>query len=509
MPNALKIHCGTQAIGSLEDDLRSPPRRARPGAGAVRAALLLLVAACLVALFPTRAMAQHGGAVSAEALGLEDSPALDDSPGVDDAPGPDDTPGLDESAAESESSNGEVTPAQELTASVLFQLIAAEIAAQSGQYGSAVQTMLELARQTGDSRIARRATELALRERVYARSLAAAQMWRKLAPESTQAVLVLENLYLAGNRLEDAGKLLAQRLAMAPNEAGRAQIWFNLRQVLLRLDKPQSALGLAERLAQVGSAAQGEDRTTLAMLLVQSGSPAAADKIAESLKLAVRHASRLELSQAALQIKRQDLALLPLERLIREADDRQVQTQALLLLAQLMRESERAEEGFQLLDASLAKDPKRVELLYDHAMAAERLNRLEVAEKSLRLLIELRPRYAHAYNALGYALADRNIRLDEAQQLIEKALELAPEDPHIIDSMGWVLYRRGNLQGALEYLQRAYRLQADAEIAVHLGEVLWKLGRRDEALELWRIARKSEPGNAVLRETLGRLEVSL
>jgi tetratricopeptide (TPR) repeat protein len=476
----------------------------------VLAALLLIVTACLGVLFPVLAMAQHDGAVPAlQVSGHEDSPVLDDSPGVDDAPGPDDTPRLDESTAESESSNGEVTPVQELTAAVLFQLIAAEIAAQSGQFGSAVQTMLELARQTGDSRIARRATELALRERVYARSLAAAQMWRKLAPESTQAVLVLENLYLAGNRLEDAGKLLAQRLAVAPDEAERAQIWLNLRQVLLRLDKPQAALGLAERLAQAGSAAQGEDRTTFAVLLVQSGSPEAAGQIAEALKLAVRHSSRLELAQAALQIKRHDLALLPLERLIREADDRQVQSQALLLLAQLMRESERAEEGFQLLDASLAKDPKRVELLYDHAMAAERLNRLEVAEKSLRSLIELRPRHAHAYNALGYALADRNIRLDEAQQLIEKALELSPEDPHIIDSMGWVLYRRGNLQGALEYLQKAYRLQADAEIAVHLGEVLWKLGRRDEALELWRIARKSEPGNAVLRETLGRLDVSL
>jgi len=522
MPIALMIRRITQAIGPPAADSGSLRPLERPSASAVAAALLLPVAACLVVLFPIRALAQHGGAVSAlHACGLDNGPALDESPGVgdapgldagssaDDGPGPDDAPGVDDSPAEPESSSGEVAPAQELTASVLFQLIAAEIAAQSGQLGSAVQTMLELARQTGDSRIARRATELALRERVFARALAAAEMWRKLAPESTQAVLVLENLYLAGNRLEEAGKLLARRLAMAQDEPGRAGIWFNLRQALLRLDKPQAALGLAEQLARAGSAAQGEDQTTLAVLLVQSGSSAAAGRIAEALKLAERHASRLELAQSALQIKRQDLAQLPLERLIREADDRQVQSQALLLLAQLMRESERAEEGFQLLDASLARDPRRVELLYDHAMAAERLNRLEVAEKSLRQLIELRPKHAHAYNALGYALADRNIRLDEAQQLIEKALELAPEDPHIIDSMGWVLYRRGNLEGALEYLQRAYRLQADAEIAVHLGEVLWKLGRRDEAMELWRNARRSEPGNAVLRETLGRLEVSL
>jgi len=445
-----------------------------------------VAAGSLVAILPTTAHAQVNSA----------SPAHHN-------------PSEQDEVAEADSSSGETAPAQELTAYILFQLLAAEIAAQEGQLGSAVQTMIELARQTGDSRIARRATELALRERVFARALAAAELWRKLAPQALQPVLVLENLYLAGNRLDDAGKLLAGRLASAPSEAERAKIWLNLRQALVRLEKPQAALGLAQGLAHKTPSAQGEDRATLALLLVQTSSPLAADTISEALSLLRRPASRLEVAQAAMLIKRQDLAQRPLEQLIHEADDRPLQSQALLLLAQLMRESARAEEGFQLLDASLAKDPQRVELLYDHAMAAERLNRMEVAERSLRLLIALRPTHAHAYNALGYALADRNMRLEEAQQLIEKALELAPEDPHIIDSMGWVLYRRGNLQGALAYLQKAYQLQADAEIAVHLGEVLWKLGRKDEAITLWRNARTSEPGNAVLRETLGRLDVSL
>ena len=461
----------------------SPSAGGRTRAGLF--ALLLLFAASLAAL------AEPAFAQDSEQAEADDGVAADDT------------------AAERDSGVGEVAPPQDLTAAVLFQLTAAEIAAQRGQLGSAVQTLLELARLTGDSRIARRATEFALRERVFARALSAAELWRKLAPESPQAVLVLENLYLAGNRLDDAGKLLARRLGSAADETERARIWVNLRQTLLRLEKPQAALGLAEQLLPASPSALGEDRATLAILLVLTGAPEAAGRIAEALELPLRQASRLELARAALQIKRQDLAQKPLEGLIREADDRSLQSQALLLLAQLMRESERAEEGFRLLDSSLAKDPKRVELLYDHAMAAERLNRLELAEKSLRQLIELRPKHAHAYNALGYALADRNIRLEEAQQLIEKALELAPEDPHIIDSMGWVLYRRGKLEAALEHLQKAYRLQADAEIAVHLGEVLWKLGRKEEALELWRNARKSEPGNPVLRETLVRFDVEL
>jgi Flp pilus assembly protein TadD len=233
------------------------------------------------------------------------------------------------------------------------------------------------------------------------------------------------------------------------------------------------------------------------------------NSIAKLLNQKLNPNTRLELAQAAMQLKRLDLAQAPLEELSQKGKEPALQSQALLLLAQLMRESARADEGFRLLDQELQQDPQRVELLYDHAMAAERLNKLDIAEQSLRRLIAVRPRHAHAYNALGYSLADRNIRLEEAQAYIEKALELAPEDPHIIDSMGWVRYRRGDLAGALMYLQKAYQLQADPEIAIHLGEVLWKLDRKDEAIALWRQAQKTEPANQLLRDTLNRLAVTL
>jgi len=177
--------------------------------------------------------------------------------------------------------------------------------------------------------------------------------------------------------------------------------------------------------------------------------------------------------------------------------------------AQVLRQARRHQEAFDVLDAALERMPGNPELLYDHAMAAEKLDRLPAMEASLRKLIELRPDNAHAYNALGYSLADRNLRLDEAQALIEKALALAPEDAHIIDSMGWVLYRRGEFERAAEYLQRAFKLRPEAEIAAHLGEVLWRLGRTAEARRLWRDARVREPDNEVLRETLARLNVSL
>jgi Flp pilus assembly protein TadD len=134
---------------------------------------------------------------------------------------------------------------------------------------------------------------------------------------------------------------------------------------------------------------------------------------------------------------------------------------------------------------------------------------MDEMERLLRQVIALKPDHQHAYNALGYSLAERNQRLPEARQLIAKALELAPGDPVIIDSLGWVEFRLGNTQEALRLLQQASAARPDIEIAAHLGEVLWTLGRRDEALRVWREARGRDGGNELLRATLARLKVDL
>ena len=100
--------------------------------------------------------------------------------------------------------------------------------------------------------------------------------------------------------------------------------------------------------------------------------------------------------------------------------------------------------------------------------------------------------------------ADRKLRLPESRQLIEKASQLAPKDPFILDSLGWVLYRQGDLEGALTHLQRAYAERPDPEIAAHLGEVLWTLGRKDEARSILREAQKKDPSHEVLMEAVKR-----
>ena len=127
-------------------------------------------------------------------------------------------------------------------------------------------------------------------------------------------------------------------------------------------------------------------------------------------------------------------------------------------------------------------------------------------EADLRRVMVLRPDDAQAYNALGYTLADRTNRLAEAITLLDKALTLAPDDPFILDSVGWAQYRSGNLARAQEYLERAYRVRPDPEIAAHLGEVLWARGQRDEAGKLWQTSLQTHPQNEVLLETLRRLK---
>jgi Flp pilus assembly protein TadD len=174
-----------------------------------------------------------------------------------------------------------------------------------------------------------------------------------------------------------------------------------------------------------------------------------------------------------------------------------------------LRDANRLPEAMAVFQAGLERFPNNTDLLYDYAMTAEKSDQLAVMEKALRKVIELAPNNQQAYNALGYSLAERNMRLQEAYALIDKALMLAPEDPFIIDSMGWVQFRMGKFKEAETLLRRAYSLRPDAEIAVHLGEVLWVRGEKDDAQKFWRDAQTKDPQNDTLKSTLARLNVRL
>lgn len=185
------------------------------------------------------------------------------------------------------------------------------------------------------------------------------------------------------------------------------------------------------------------------------------------------------------------------------------QIQVMVADAQLLRNANRIPEALAILSKGLERFPADTGLLYDYAMLAEKADKLDLMEAALRKIIRLAPDNQHAYNALGYSYAERNIHLQEAYTLIEKALKLTPEDPFIMDSMGWVQFRLGKLQEAEDFLRRAYALRPDVEIGVHLGEVLWVKGDKEAAQKLWRDAKQKDPQNELLKSTLTRLRVPL
>ena len=173
-----------------------------------------------------------------------------------------------------------------------------------------------------------------------------------------------------------------------------------------------------------------------------------------------------------------------------------------LAISQWLREDKQINAALTIIEQALAKFPADTDLQSELAMLCEKLGRFDQMESLLRGIMKVKPTDAHAFNALGYSLADRKIRLDEARQLILKAVQLAPRDPFIQDSLGWLEYRVGNTAEAIRILEAAYKARPDAEIAAHLGEVYWQSGQQDKAGTIWREGLMLKSDNDTLLDTL-------
>jgi len=176
-----------------------------------------------------------------------------------------------------------------------------------------------------------------------------------------------------------------------------------------------------------------------------------------------------------------------------------------MIEAELLRNDRQYEAANEVYTKALVQFADNTDLLYARALNAVDMDRVDLLEQDLRKILATQPDHVDSLNALGYTLADKTDRLVEARGYIEKALSLNPDNPAILDSMGWLEYRMGHLEGALEYLQKANDLHPDAEIAAHLGEVLWQLGQHESALQVWRDANENEPDNRFIRPTMQRL----
>ncbi|TXH73672.1 MAG: tetratricopeptide repeat protein [Thiobacillus sp.] len=538
-------------------------------------------------------------------------------------------------AAEAAAKAQAALPKQPLTPDILFKFLVAEVAGQRGQIGIAQSTYLDLARETHDPRIARRAAEVSMFARNPAGALEATRLWMAAEPDSEPAQQTMAVLLLNEGKFDEAEPILRVLLKKDP-----ANGFLHLTSVMGKTRGSPAGLELVERLAEdyptlpearfaVAQAAASVGRNEAAVAALQKADdlrpgwePAAllraqildqtshADALAFMRTFLTAHPDarevRLAYARVLVNANHFDEARAEFTRLTRDfprnaevsfaagllslqmgdaktAHDFLAKTleynprdpnavyyylgqaaeqmkqpeaagayyagvkagnylvpararQAVLLVgagrpdeaiallkatqgendaqnvrliqaqAEVLRGSKQYAAIYEVLSEGLKRYPDSADLLYDHAMAAEKLDKLDVLEADLRRVIVLRPMDAQAYNALGYTLADRTKRLSEAITLLDKALTLSPDDPFILDSVGWAQYRSGNLARAQEYLERAFKARPDPEIAAHLGEVLWARGQRDEAGKLWQTSLQSHPQNEVLLETLHRLK---
>ena len=532
-------------------------------------------------------------------------------------------------------------PAVELSPDLLYKMMLAEIALQRGLPQTAVQTLLEVARETRDPRVAQRATEVAWNARLMKEALEAAGLWLKADPQSAQARQVVAALLISQDSLTDAQVPLEQWLAADKANAGRnfvqiaqllarhkdkkaafdllrglarpyngiaevrlavAQAAWNANDVDAALAESRAALGIKpdlelavlfhaqalQRRSSAEATSYLEDylkrfpkandvRLTYARLLANEKRTPEARKqfeilvqespnnpeIAMAVGLLALQASDYDaaekhfrgalaaghkepdaiwmfLGQIYEERKNYDEALkwyagvtsgerymsaqaryanvLVKQGKLDEARkhlqsikprDEAQRIQLVQAEANMLREAQAYSDAYDLLGKTLEGAPDSIDLLYDQAMIAEKLDRVDVMERNLRKVIEIQPEHAHAYNALGYTFADRNQRLPEARKLIEKALELAPQDGYIVDSLGWVLFRMGQMSEAVTQLRRAFEMRPEAEVGAHLGEVLWADGKRDEAQKIWSDLLKESPANDTLQGTVKRLAPAL
>jgi tetratricopeptide (TPR) repeat protein len=523
-----------------------------------------------------------------------------------------------------------------LTPSRMFQILAADVAVQRGEFDVAAKIYLELATNLKDSRLARRAAQAATLARQPSLVLEAAKVWANLEPESSQARNTLAAVLISQGPLSESKQFLAKWIAEAKDPAevfrninrvlgsqkNRREVFDVIREVAAPYDLfdshmaiAQAALGMDSKdAATLQPAVAAMDRA----LQLQPGSDVAAEVKAELLvrsspdeairfltEFGMRYpdarnsryllarillaenkpqsardamlgliarwpddvSMQYVLALASYEMKDYAAAERALIKLLdnEEADHDRVLTllgqvnedqkryadalgryravgegdlwfgaqqrialalgklgsvaearahlkeikatpaqkvQLALTEGNLLRDANLLKEAYEALEVSAKTYPDSSEILYDLAMMAEKVDRLDVAESSLKRVIALKPDDAQGYNALGYTLVDRTDRVEEGLKLIEKAHAISPEDAFILDSLGWGYYRLGQYPKSVEYLERALKKRQDPEVAAHLGEVLWTMGQYEAAERVWRTALVEAPTHPVLTATM-------
>jgi tetratricopeptide (TPR) repeat protein len=304
----------------------------------------------------------------------------------------------------------------------------------------------------------------------------------KKHPQDVQIRLLYVQLLLRQEAFAQALSELERILKQAPNhpDALYAYALVNLQQG--REEKAESALRRLLKQAKW----RGEAYFYLGRIALRKGQLAKAlewfDKVEEGKDLVFD--AQVQAVTVLTKLRRVQEALERLERLRERFADRKLPLY--LLEAELQTNLKDYEAAFTLLTQALQEFPEHPDLLYARALVAEQMGKVSVAIDDLKAAVAKRPEDANLLNALGYTLLEHTDQIQKAQEYLDKAIQLQPEDPAILDSYGWLWYKLGDHARALKYLQQAYARNPDPEIAFHLGEVLWALGRKQEAVKLWR-----------------------
>lgn len=525
-------------------------------------------------------------------------------------------------------------PKMELTEKMLFTFLLADIAMQRGSTDVAVQAYMEMAKETRDARVARRAAQIAFEARQMDQALEALQLWQELEPQAAMPRQMLITVLISGGKLEKARPYLQEFLAADRKNVGQSfekiyplfvryndklaayKMLRELAQPYLKVAEIHWVLAQAAEAAALHDDALGEAREARALRpdwewpvlleaqILQVKNPAEALAIEKKFLDAYPDSNEVRLSYARFLLEKKQyqesrtqfqlllkkrpesaelafaIALLSIQLgeldraekelkhtlVVGKADSATVhyylgqlneakkkddvalqeyqqvkegefafqsrlrmafllvkahkvnealellhqavaknnlqQAQLVLTEGQILRDAKEYDRAFKVLSAGLDKLPDHPDLLYEAAMVADKQGKLDILEEMLRKLIKVAPEHAHAYNALGYALLERNVRLNEAMKLIEKAYQLDSDDAAIMDSMGWGYYLLGKLDKSVEFMRRAYAALPDPEVAAHLGEVLWKQGAFKEAQAIWQDNLKLNPDSAALKAVI-------
>ncbi|MDD2761553.1 MAG: tetratricopeptide repeat protein [Methylomonas sp.] len=325
---------------------------------------------------------------------------------------------------------------------IIFQ---AQLAGRAGDMGKAREYLEKAVKQAPDDRQLRKLLlEVLVDVRAYDDAIRLCQSVLDDTPDDGEALFTLALIHVQQSQVDKAEHYL-EKLLGNPEWEGRASFYLGKLQAdQQRLDKALKWFDRAEA----------------------SGFGFEADMAAASLLL-----SQKRLEEAEARIKKMD-GKYPDQHL-----------RVLLLKAELYNQWGKQQEAYDVLTVALKDAPDNRDVLYARALIAEKLDKLDVLESDLRKILEKNSDDVGALNALGYTLTDRTQRYDEAEKYLLQALRLQPDEAVIIDSYGWLLFKRGQYEQALESLRKAYAKQPENEIAAHIAEVLWVMGREKEAKE--------------------------